>query len=441
MALAVALTVAAVACGSDDKKSSSTTATATPSSAGSSTSSANGAAAPTPTTATKASIDPTIEAAPSRGFDGKTIKIAGIGIASNFTGADVGTKARVKRANDSDELSGIKIQYTDFTDDKLDPAVTLAEVRRLVTQEKVFALVPTLSGTMPGDYLAQQKVPYLGMAYDATYCTDTPSDKVWAFGFNGCLTPKDPKVMPDSYDSFYSYASQKLGKAKPTLAMIAQDSETGKNAALTQSSAARGAGFEVVWSKGVLPTTATDYTPYVQSLLTAAGGGQPDAINCLVAVQCISLNAGLKAAGFKGVFQSPLYDPRTAPALGGTISQAFFNTDSSPAMQQMLKDFDAVDPDAQLTLGSTAAYFAADMFIEALKKVGRNVTPDNVQQALAHQTWKIDGLAGPTTYPDSTVLPTPSCKNIVLSDGKQWTSAVPYKCSDKQIPVDPNFHP
>ena len=47
-------------------------------------------------------------AAPAvRGFDGTTIKVAGLGIASQFPGVPVGSKARIKRFNDTNEIKGV----------------------------------------------------------------------------------------------------------------------------------------------------------------------------------------------------------------------------------------------------------------------------------------------------------------------------------------------
>jgi hypothetical protein len=44
----------------------------------------------------------------SRGFDGKTIKLAGIGAVVQFAGAGIGAEARFQRANDTNELNGIR---------------------------------------------------------------------------------------------------------------------------------------------------------------------------------------------------------------------------------------------------------------------------------------------------------------------------------------------
>ena len=135
----------------------------------------------------------------SRGFDGTTIKVAGIGGLAQFAGAEIGAEARFKRANDTNELNGIKIQFVEMADDKQDPATGTSEIRRLVTQDQVFAIVPDLSTVNPGPYLNAQHVPYVGYAFDNSYCSPTPTTSLYGFGFNGCVVPANPPAMPDQY--------------------------------------------------------------------------------------------------------------------------------------------------------------------------------------------------------------------------------------------------
>src|SRR5262245_9082410 len=71
--------------------------------------------------------------AQERGFDGTTVKIAGYGIKESLPGAEFGAKARVDEFNTSNEIPGVKIEFSEFVDDKQDPATALSEVRRLVT--------------------------------------------------------------------------------------------------------------------------------------------------------------------------------------------------------------------------------------------------------------------------------------------------------------------
>jgi hypothetical protein len=80
------------------------------------------------------------------------------------------------------------------------------------------------------------------------------------------------------------------------------------------------------------------------------------------------------------------------------------------------------------------------MFIQALLTAAEDglsgVTPENVQEVAANQTWEIEGLAGPTVYPDSTVGSSPNCGEMLRSNGTKWETVVEYSCTDKQWPVE-----
>ena len=371
-----------------------------------------------------------------RGFDGTTLKTGGLGLGSNFGGSDIGTKARFERANRTNELKGIKLEYVGFADDKADPATALSEARRLVTQENVFAIVPDFSPVNPGEYFTSEHVPYVGWAFDKTYCSSPkPSTKLWGFGYSGCLVPSDPPYVSDNYAGLYDYIVTKTGKKKPTVASFSNDNESGTLATKLQSVGLAGAGFDVVYKEANLPMTTSDYTPYVQELLKSAKGKQPDVINCLVTTQCIPVWEALKAAGFTGTYFTPVYSDILVKALAGTLSRAAYAT-SGPAFDQMQKDFDAVKPGTTIDTRNAAAYFAADMFIQAVKQVGKGkLTPEAVQKALSRMTWQIEGLAGPTEYPKASVVSYPTCSTLLESDGTQWKVVSEYACSKKQHKV------
>jgi ABC-type branched-subunit amino acid transport system substrate-binding protein len=297
----------------------------------------------------------------------------------------------------------------------------------------VFAIVPDLSPVNPGEYFAAEHVPYVGWAFDKTYCSGSrPSTKLWGFGYSGCLVPSDPPYVSDNYAGLYEYVTGKTGKKKPTVASFSNDNESGTLATDLQSVGLEGAGFEVVYKKANLPMTTSDYTPYVQELLKSANGKQPDVINCLVTTQCIFVWDALEAAGFTGTYFSPVYSDLLVESLAGTVSRAAYNT-SGPAYDQMQKDFDAVKPGTAIDTRNAAAYFAADMFIQAVKQVGKkNLTPEAVQKALSKMTWEIPGLAGPVEYPKATVVSYPTCSTLLQSDGTEWKIVSAYACSRKQ---------
>ena len=424
VAVAAALTTGAVACSSSSSGGS-------PSKSSSSNSSSS------------ASANFSKPSGSVRGYDGSSITLAGLGITAQFPGADAGIKARVKRFNDNNEIPGVKINYTEYANSGQDPATALSEARRLVTSDKAFAVVGDTSQNNPGPYFEQQQVPYFGWAFDNTYCSPEPSTSVWGFGWNGCLVPDKPKVMPDAGAQLYAYLKQKTGKDHPTLAMFANSTQSGKNAVATQSVAYAGAGFNVVMKSGLLPPPPiSDYTPYAQQLLSADSGKAPDAIVCLLSTDCINVWGLLQANGYKGVYQSPLYSDLLLKPMKGSVASIQFVAlnQSNAAIDQIKSDVKAVAPKQAIDTGVLTGYWTTDMFIQALKtvvdKAGKSyISPANVQKAASTMTWQMKGLVGPVEYPAATQKSTPACTSIVLDTGTEWKTVVPYKCSSKGWPV------
>ena len=300
-----------------------------------------------------------------------------------------------------------------------------------------------ISASNPGQYFNQQHVPYFGAGYDSTYCSDTPTTKLYGFGIQGCLVPSNPKFVPDNGFQFYEYVSSKTGTKRPTLAIFSSDTASGKSSVRNGTVWQQGAGFDVTFAKALVPPPPVgDYTPYVQQLLTADDGEPPDAMYCLLTVDCIGIYQGLKANGYDGVFLSSLYSDVLVKALSGSAAGIGFTnlTEKNPALDRLRADVEAVKPGAAVDTGVEIGYASTDFFIQALKTAAKRrgvsrLTPEAVQQAAAKQTWEIEGLAGPIEYPASTAVPTPSCSSIVVSDGTAWTTVEPYGCSRKKFPV------
>jgi hypothetical protein len=380
-----------------------------------------------------------------RGFDGTTVRVAGIGVKAQLPGAELGSRARVGRFNATNEIPGVKLDYVEFADDNNDPATALSEARKLVAQDHALAVVGDVSAFNPLPYFKQQHVPYFGIALDNTYCASQPDPTVWGFGFDGCLIPNNPKTVGDSAPNNFKYVSQKTGKAHPTVAIFSADSESGSNAAKYDIPPYSGSGFNVVFAKGIVPaqTAVSDYTPYVEQLLHSDGGKAPDSIVCLLTTDCIPIYSLLQANHYAGVYLSALYSNQVLSAMKGSaaISEFVPFDQPTPALAQMTADVKAVDakqsPD---DLGVAFGYLSTDMFIQALKSVvnakGKSyISPENVQEAAAHMTWQIQGQAGPTKYPDSTVHPTPLCSAVIYDTGTVWKTVEPYTCSEKTWPV------
>jgi ABC-type branched-subunit amino acid transport system substrate-binding protein len=375
-----------------------------------------------------------------RGFDGSTITVGGFGIASQFANVPTGTQARIKRFNDTNEIKGIQLKYAEFADDKQDPATALSEARRLVTQVGTFAIVGDVSGFNP-PFLQQQHVPYFGWAFDQTYCSRKIDTSIYGFGFDGCIVPGDPVVVPAGADRIAQYLSKELGKAHPTLTMFGNDTAAGKQTLKIQSTTVKRAGFDLVATNnqmGIPPVS--DYTPVVQALLTSDNGKAPDVIWCVTGVQCINVWNLLQPSGFTGTYISSLYSDLLVKPMNGTyvnIQTGNFG-DQSPGGTKMKTDLDAYQPGASAKLDTAmfVGWASADMFIQALKTVAKKgksaITPEAVQNAAMHQSWSLEGVAGPTVYPRATTASYEYCGTSLHSDGTKWVTVVPYGCTKKQ---------
>ncbi len=378
-----------------------------------------------------------------RGFDGTTIKVASLGSAATVGNSKIGAQARIQRFNDDNEIKGVKLDYLGLSDDKNDPATALSEARKLVTQDQVFALVGDSSSYNPAQYFTEQKVPFFGWGFETAYCAPKPTTSLWGFGYNGCQVNPQPTVVVDFARQVYEYATKKLGKKHPTVAMVALDTDAGKVTVQQNETAYKASGFDVVSAKGSIPPPPVgDYSPYAAQLMTADNGHPPDVVTCLVGLQCLNIYNLLSPQGFTGIFQHALYTDIFVKAFKDTIvtaSNANFNATGIPSLDQMNADIAKVALDQKMDGTVFSGYASTDMFIQALKKAAKSgksaITPTNVQKIAAKQTWQLKGLTGPVVFPVATNVQEPYCTSLFESDGTTWNTAEPYSCSTKTYPV------
>ena len=379
-------------------------------------------------------------AATVRGFSGKTITIGGIWSTANFSGAQIGVQGYVKQINKTNYLHGIKLKFAGYVNDNQDPATALSGVRQLVNQYKVFAVVPDLSAVNPGAYLTSQKILYVGGGFDYSYCASKVTTSLWGYSVGGCLVPSSPPVMSNTYRQFYTYVSAKTGSAHPTMALFSNDNASGSNSAKLATVSAKGAGFSVVYNKAAVPTTASDYTPYVQQLLSSNNGKQPQAIGCQLTEQCIPMWSALKNAGYTGSYWTPLGEIASLDSImQGTVTTTTYNNQPSPQLTAMESAMNAVSPGTQLTgYSNVPSYFSAAMFATAVHTVQAKkqaITPANVRKVLSTIKWAIPGLVGPIQYPASSVAGTPYCTSFLAYTGGSTKTIYPYSCTYKVFKV------
>jgi branched-chain amino acid transport system substrate-binding protein len=378
----------------------------------------------------------------ARGVSDDEVTVAGLGSGYPFKdfGGELGAQARFEAENEKGGVNGREINYVGWGDDTSDPSTNLAEARRLVQQEGVFALVPVLTQDFQaGDFLEQQKVPSFGWGISRPFCTTD-----YAFGITGCLVPPPPpKVAGDTWGVMIDKHLRDQGDADgtkgKTAAVQTEDNESGHSGLITIGASAEAAGMKVVYSDSSMTpeggTPVGDYSPFVNDILTSDDGGPPDVVfQVLSQTNVFGMQAALNDAGYEGLSTNAvLYSPQAAAQMEGVFVFTQWATPEAapdtPTVQTFVEQIEAVDPDAVINQPTIAGWLAADYFIKALKKAGKNPTPDSLQKAAAALTYQEKGLVGPTKYPKSFDIGAP-CGQLSTSDGTSWSIVVPFDCYD-----------
>jgi ABC-type branched-subunit amino acid transport system substrate-binding protein len=378
----------------------------------------------------------------SQGISADEITVAGLGPNNPYKqfGADTGAQARFKVENDKGGVNGRKINYLGWTDDGNSPDTNLQETRRLIQQEQVAALVPVMTPWyLEGAKFAQQQgIPAFGWGISAGFCTTK-----FAFGFSGCLTPPPPvKIASNTWggliDEYFQSQGEQQGAEGKTAAVIAEDNDSGKSGVKVIAATAKAVDMDVVYEKASMPaaeggTPVSDFSPYINDIMTSADGGQPDVVFVVISQNnLLGFAPALDAAGFDGLqTNAVLYSPQAAAIVKGDFVLTQFATpeaaSTTPAVQDFVDAVEAIDPEAVINQPTIAGYISADMFIQALKKAGKNPTSESIQKAAAKLTYGLKGMVGPTKYPKGFKAGTP-CGQLAESDGTAWSVAVPFQC-------------
>jgi ABC-type branched-subunit amino acid transport system substrate-binding protein len=370
----------------------------------------------------------------ARGVTDTSITVGGLGYTLVYGGADIGARARFQRANDAGGVNGRTINYLGFTDDGGDPNAGSAAAKKLVEQDGVMAVVPTVTPDLSASsYLAQQRVPWFGWALSSNFCGST-----YGFGFTGCPVPKD--ATSNAWPTVVAKALPG-GATGKTVAIVAENTPSGQYDVGALSAAAASVKFRVTYAKaslGVPP--APDDNAVASEVLTSNGGKAPDVVFVVGGISnVVGMQQALVAGAYAGVFTDQIqYDPGlVAPSVGAFVATQTAPVESAadnPAMKQLVADVQKVAPDQPIDQSVVAGYWSADLFLSALQKAGKKLTAASLAKAAnAKFTYRVANTVGPTTFPAAHSLPTP-CGALVQSSGTAYVVKVPYTCG-RVVPI------
>jgi len=463
-----AFALIATACGDDDDDSgtaATTAATAATTAGGTATTAAGGSTASTAaggstaqTGAPQSIIDQvrkdpmagTVGSGLTRGVTDTEIKIGCVATLKNYAGVEDGFKARYERANAEGGINGRKIDFTGCEDDNLDDNQNLSVTKRLVEQDKVFAIagvganfnVPTT------DYINQNEVPLVAWGISPGFCGTR-----WGIGFNGCLIGpflKDavPHATAAANLADAIIKASGLQPSEVKFAAQAGDDDSGHAGNPQYELVFKNRGAQVVYSEATIPVPGptTDYTPYAQAVMKSGA----NIVFTSTAFQDVGgFSAALKAAGFKGVNQNfvayvpGLLDssPQLAAALDGTYvsTQIVPQEEQTEYIKQIEKDLTAVKAAAgtNILFGTALAYNEADVLVQMLTAAGKDLNTKSFDEAVNGGNFKYQpkeaGGPGAMGWPEGHFVGN-DCSAILKVEGTKYTSVVPFQCYPS-IPV------
>ena len=160
-------------------------------------------------------------------------------------------------------LGGAKIELV-FADTKGDPKNGMSETERLISQEKVVAIIGAYQSAVTktaSQETERLKVPYV--------CSDSSSPTLTERGFQYFfrVSPHDGIFAKDQFQ-FLKDLEKKTGQKVSTIALLYENTEFGSNVGKSATQYAKEFGYKVVADVSY-PANATDVTSEVGTLIKA----------------------------------------------------------------------------------------------------------------------------------------------------------------------------
>jgi branched-chain amino acid transport system substrate-binding protein len=351
------------------------------------------------------------------------------GEAAAFGSVAPGAKAYFDYVNASGGVNGRKIEYR-YYDDAYNPAQTVQLTRKLVEQDRVFAVfgsVGTANNIAIRDYLNAQKVPQLFVADGSQQIGRGFARYPWTMGF----------LM--SYRGEGDVYGKEIVRTRPhaKLAVLYENTDLGRDMLTGLTRAIAGKGPKIVGRQSY-ELTASDVSSQVAQLKASRADtlllfATPKFfIQAVVATHKLAWRPQLYIASVSiepGIMAIARFN---APSLTkGALSIAFVKNPNDPVWakdrtvalyRKIMRKYDPMGKatDVYNWYGMTVAW----TMVQTLRKAGRNLTRDGVLREAQH----LD-LANPFLLPGIRLQTSPKdyrpLEHVYLYryDNKQWVKA------------------
>jgi branched-chain amino acid transport system substrate-binding protein len=281
--------------------------------------------------------------------------------------------AYFKKVNDDGGINGRKIRFI-YENDSYQPAKTVAAVKKLVEEDKVFALcggLGTPNNLAVMDYLVQNNVPHIWPATGTTALAVPLKKNIYAVQLN--YTTEATLLA--------QYALDQL--SAKTFAVFYQNDAFGKE------------GLDAVQAelkkRGLAAATGVSYetadTNFSAQALKLQTSGADTVILYAVPKPGGSVVAEMGKIGFKpkllssSVINDPSIFQLAGSAIEGMLIEAYlpaFDDVSNPKIVEYQAFMAKYAPKEQIGGFSLAGYAYGQVMVEALKRAGRDLTRDSL---------------------------------------------------------------
>ena len=334
-------------------------------------------------------------------------------IAPSGTQVTAGAKAAFAEVNDAGGINGRKINYT-VMDNAYDAQQTIQVARKLIGSTKVVAIVAadgTAATAASFPYVLQQsKVPIL-FTYGGAASWYTPPQA----GLFGTQTLYEKQAA--------SLATWAVTSGSKNIVVVHDDPQAFVNVANQVVSTAQATDPSVHASLVPVKLNTTDYSPIVAQVKSKS----PDAVVLILPVP--EAAAYLKQAKLQGVTaQAYGYAPDADPGLlklAGDAAEGFRTLSltklpsdtADPAVAGYVAALKKYAPDQTPSFYSIYSYAAAKAFIQILKGIKGDITPQSISQAVQSATAIDTGLLPPLSFSADKHLGTDQVIRLSVTGG------------------------
>ena len=360
------------------------------------------------------SLTAAAKSSPAPGVSARSITIGGTfpfsGPASLYAAIGRGQAAYFEHVNDQGGVNGRKLRFIAL-DDAYNPANTVQLTRRLVEQEKVFAVVGSL-GTEPNlatrSYLNQNKVPQVFLSTGATSWGTDYKRFPWTIGWQ-------PNYIAEGY-IYGRFIASKMPQAK--IAVLHQNDAYGKDYVAGLKKGLGGKRSAIAETEGY-EVTSSDVASQIAKLKASGANTFFVAATPTFAIQAVVL--AYKLGWRPTIFMNSVSATDAvmglaaksggADAVKGIISVEYYIDASDPAyakpgsidlyrsiMAKYLPQGNVKD--AFHVYGMAQAW----TFVHALKRAGKNPTRESLMKAVL----SLDTTDNPFLLPGMRTYTTPT---------------------------------